>query len=324
MAFITTVIPVYNAEKFLQETLDSVAAQTRRPDRLVILDNCSTDETPKIIEQFRKLYPGISEWKRNEKNIGGLANFNRALDYSAETDILHIFSADDLIKPNFFERLAPTIEDVRGHALAHTLIQQINEAGTLLPPFLSEKNRRPVQLTQQLFLKRQADLQHIYCQSVLLGTARKPPPVYFRVDWVQAADVIFYSEWATFCEKIVVLPEPLCLYRVHGHSATGGNVRNLDAWVMQEWKAMQFIEKINPSPGLHNWAAAHRRKVIFGGRSIDKMRLVQNSHPLYARQIRDAVVSTIGFPHWLLSHLAIRVRDILRKVQIRRRSSREK
>ena len=49
---VTTVIPVYNGEKFLRPTLESIAKQSKRPDRLVLLDNCSTDGTEKIIREF--------------------------------------------------------------------------------------------------------------------------------------------------------------------------------------------------------------------------------------------------------------------------------
>src|ERR1051326_2358129 len=51
---IITVIPVYNGEKFIRATLESVAAQTVKPDRLIVLDNCSTDGTAKIVQEFNR------------------------------------------------------------------------------------------------------------------------------------------------------------------------------------------------------------------------------------------------------------------------------
>ncbi len=54
MSQLTTVIPVYNGEQFLEATLRSVADQTRRPDRVIIQDNCSTDGTPLIAQAFVK------------------------------------------------------------------------------------------------------------------------------------------------------------------------------------------------------------------------------------------------------------------------------
>src|SRR5215813_11417136 len=78
---IITVIPVYNGEKFIEQTLESVAKQTLRPDRLVVLDNCSTDGTEGIVKGFK---PIQCEWIRNPKNLGLFGNCNRALEFASE------------------------------------------------------------------------------------------------------------------------------------------------------------------------------------------------------------------------------------------------
>ena len=44
-ARIISVIPVYNGKRFIRATLDSLAAQTLRPDRVIVLDDASTDGT---------------------------------------------------------------------------------------------------------------------------------------------------------------------------------------------------------------------------------------------------------------------------------------
>src|ERR1700761_7077023 len=99
-ATILTAIPVRNGEQFITETLESVARQTRRPDRVVVLDNHSTDRTEEIVRNFK----GIAcEFIRNPKDLGLFGNFNRCLDFAAETEYLHILHADDTISPEFYE-----------------------------------------------------------------------------------------------------------------------------------------------------------------------------------------------------------------------------
>ena len=108
---IITVIPVYNGEKFILETLQSVATQTMRPDRLIVLDNCSTDGTADIARGFKDL---PCEYIRNSKNLGLFGNFNRALEFAAETEYLNLVCADDLITPDFYTRLTRELEDCAG------------------------------------------------------------------------------------------------------------------------------------------------------------------------------------------------------------------
>ena len=77
MTKLLTIIPVYNGERYLYATLDSVAKQTRRPDRVIIHDNHSTDGTRQIYEAFKHL--GF-EWIQTPKHVSGGENFNLTFD----------------------------------------------------------------------------------------------------------------------------------------------------------------------------------------------------------------------------------------------------
>ena len=66
MSLLVTVIPVYNGDRFLEATLESVACQTRRPDRVIIQDNCSTDGTHRIAKAFEK--EGF-EWRLTAEHV---------------------------------------------------------------------------------------------------------------------------------------------------------------------------------------------------------------------------------------------------------------
>ncbi len=97
---LVTVVPVYNGERFLRATLESLVNQTRRPDRVIIQDNCSTDGTRHIAKDFEK--KGF-EWILNGEHVSSTDNFNSALRYAEEADFLHLLTADDIIKPEFYE-----------------------------------------------------------------------------------------------------------------------------------------------------------------------------------------------------------------------------
>ncbi len=314
MPTLTTVIPAYNAERFIGETLASVAAQTHLPDRLVILDNCSTDDTPKIIEAFQNRHSSLNcEFRRNETNIGGTANFNKAFGFASETDFLHVLSADDLIQPRFFETLLPLLDEIQGRGLAHCALEFIDESGQPLPPLPSRRPGTPKTLTTRQFLRRQSELRHVYCQSVILRTARQPMPIHLRPDWRLAADVVFFSEWATYCERIVVVPEPLCRYRVHSSSTTGGVMHQLDAWVLEEWRAMRVVADLMELRGASRWLHHQKQKCIFAARSRVKMQQMKASHPGYAEEIKRASREITGPLHWKLGSLAVAVRDVFQR-----------
>ena len=70
MTDLTLAICVYNAEKYIQETLESVMAQTMQDFHLLIVNDCSTDGSVAIIEQFFAENPRQAEFISFEENRG--------------------------------------------------------------------------------------------------------------------------------------------------------------------------------------------------------------------------------------------------------------
>src|SRR3989442_12753506 len=91
-AKLITVIPVYNGEAFILQTLDSIACQSVQPDRVIVTDNCSTDGTEELVKSFKPLR---CEWRKNDINTGCYVNFNRTIEYSELSIYLHLIIADD-------------------------------------------------------------------------------------------------------------------------------------------------------------------------------------------------------------------------------------
>ena len=71
---VLVVIPTYNGVGFIKLTIDSLKAQTYSKVAVIAIDNCSTDGTPELLEEL-----GVSVI-RNEKNLGRIGNWNRALE----------------------------------------------------------------------------------------------------------------------------------------------------------------------------------------------------------------------------------------------------
>jgi glycosyltransferase involved in cell wall biosynthesis len=65
----TIITPVRNEAQYLQKTIASVAAQTAAPQRWVLVDDGSTDETAQIIEAAAKLYPWIAVLRREDRGF---------------------------------------------------------------------------------------------------------------------------------------------------------------------------------------------------------------------------------------------------------------
>jgi glycosyltransferase involved in cell wall biosynthesis len=85
----------YNGARYLGEQLDSIAAQSRPPDELVICDDCSDDSTDRIVCHFADGSPFPVRFQRNEKRLGSTKNFELAIGY-CEGEIIVLADQDDV------------------------------------------------------------------------------------------------------------------------------------------------------------------------------------------------------------------------------------
>jgi len=100
---ITVAIPCFNGEKFIEKTIESVLAQTQKPNQIIVIDDGSTDKSYSIISR----YP--VHVIRHNKNLGLAAARNTAL-YNTETDLILFVDADAYASPQLVETITKVFE----------------------------------------------------------------------------------------------------------------------------------------------------------------------------------------------------------------------
>lgn len=130
---VSIIMPNYNCEKFIEETINSVLSQTYNNWELLIVDDCSTDKSVEIIKKFCEQDERIKLFI-NEKNSGAAASRNWALR-EASGKWIAFLDSDDLWLPEKLEKqLSFMIEN--DYAFTFTKYRQIDEAsqriGTLV------------------------------------------------------------------------------------------------------------------------------------------------------------------------------------------------
>ena len=102
---VSILIPTYNREKIIGETILSALAQTYENLEVIIVDNASTDGTWDIIQKFLKEDSRIKAY-RNKTNLGPVRNWERCID-KARGKYGKILWSDDLIAADFLEKTVP-------------------------------------------------------------------------------------------------------------------------------------------------------------------------------------------------------------------------
>lgn len=308
MPEIITAIPTFNAARFLAETLDCVANQTRKPDRVIVIDNCSTDDTESMVRNHPRLK---IEFRRNQTNIGGIGNLNRCLELADQADYLHVLMADDLVLPEFLAKTEAALKNTGNQAIAYVLNRNINQHGVVLNPSPrgTGGSRR---VTSETFIRRQATLETVLLPGVLFKTHRKSLPCGFR-SMPQVADGVFLAETVNSGCEVHEIAEYLCHYRISDFNASSRHRTSLDTFVRDEWRAMELVSGWIPESTIQRALTRAVLRCRFAARTEIKRQIFANTLPEYAAEI-DAVRREIAGPLFgRLGLLAVRARDLKRR-----------
>ena len=106
MPKISIIIPIYNAEEYIQTTVNSVLSQTFSDWELLLIDDCSKDNSSSICEKLVQSDNRITYIRQNEN--GGPAKARNTGLVKATGEFIAFIDSDDTVEPTFLERLVST------------------------------------------------------------------------------------------------------------------------------------------------------------------------------------------------------------------------
>lgn len=219
---LTVAICMYNAERYIEETLQCLMAQTVQDFHLMIVNDCSTDGSVALVERFFRENPRQYELVNFDMNQGLCAG-RRYVEENAKTKYILFVDADDCPYPTLVERLYNKITSDSDLMAVGCYLEYMDSVGKRIKGgiFLGEKTKEDFYTKAEkgklIFMQPTA----IYDREVALSVGGhnmdgfpdgKPRYRDLCEDldlWVRMSDL--YVEG----KAIVVVPEVLCRYRKH-------------------------------------------------------------------------------------------------------------
>ncbi len=135
----SVVVATYNGEKYIIEQLESIKDQSVNIDEVLISDDCSTDHTPQLCDEFIKKN-NLSNWHFtiNIENIGYRRNFWNVL-HKASGDIIFLSDQDDIWLPNKVEIVRDIMSQNHAILLLSTSFSTMDENGAILTPRVNHR-----------------------------------------------------------------------------------------------------------------------------------------------------------------------------------------
>lgn len=213
---ISIALATYNGEKYLREQLQSFTDQTRPPDELIICDDSSTDSTMAIIGAYATTAPFAVKVFNNEKNVGYVQTFSKALELCAG-DYVFLSDQDDVWFP---EKIAKIVSCFEADQKVQLLIHDLDYCKEDLTPIGQTKIER----MQDVY-----DLNHCYVTGMATAVRRS----FLRLCLpVPDAPGMTHDTWLHLCASAIrrkkIVPEVLAWYRRHQGNATVEQELNVD------------------------------------------------------------------------------------------------
>jgi glycosyltransferase involved in cell wall biosynthesis len=226
----------FNSEAFVKEQLESILAQSRCPDEIVLCDDGSTDGTMDIVKKIADKYPGKIRVVQNKRQLGCCRNFELATSL-VTGDVIFLSDSDDVWFPEKVETMLPAFAEDSEVVMAYS------------DAVITDRDLRP---TGTVFNRRKGtDLRQTpTLQDLGRGIGFNGPMIAFHsrlkpfvIPFSPLSLQWYHDHWIGFIAyavgKIKVIDRPLVYYRRHGKNE-GGDAE-FDGGL---WHQLQVVRKL--------------------------------------------------------------------------------
>ena len=304
---VSVIVPNYNHARFLRQRIDTILAQTFRNFELILLDDCSTDESRSILREY------VSDPRVrldiNEVNSGStFKQWNKGVRL-AHGKYVWLAESDDYSDPHFLERLVPLLDADPKVMIAYCLSWRVSDSGKsdeFVYPLLDPPDL-PRWSTDFCADGREECRRYF----VIANLVRNASSSVFRkavYERVGGADENLrlcgdWKLWASIalCGNIAYISDPLNYYRLHagsvwGHSRDGAQetaeVLHVVRWMMDQVEPIDAAREMSCERLSQGWVMALMSSHVSLERKKSILRDVRaiDSHPM-RRMLRPALAN---------------------------------
>lgn len=198
---LTVVIPYYNMQEFIHETLDSIYGSTISVDVILVNDGSTYPETDRVLDELRQRYPDLVILNKPNSGVADTRNKGVA---AAKTEYVALLDADDVVTPDYYRQAIAVLDRYENVAFVGSWADDYNEDGTIRywPTFSPEP---PSQ-----FLFNMVNAQAlIYRRTAYLDKGQHDPDLKMYLDdWEGTINLLANGY------RGVMIPHPLFRYRI--------------------------------------------------------------------------------------------------------------
>ena len=238
--FISVIMPIYNAEKYVKKSIDSLVNQTTNEIEIILVDDGSTDGSGSICDQ----YDGSENIKIIHKENGGLSDARNAGIDAAKGKFLGFVDSDDYVHPRFYELLLQALKE-EGADIAGCDVKKVCKTEKI-----EEKEQQPIQRTVYSGREATANLYdaQMYLKSVVAWNKLYKKELFEEIRFPKGK--LHEDEFTSYkllyqSESVVYINRAYYFYFQREDGIMGKEQRKISPAVLEAYEEMErfFSEK---------------------------------------------------------------------------------
>lgn len=227
---VSIIVPVYNASIFIKETVNTCLNQTYENFELIFIDDCSTDESIKIINEYMKKDKRI-KLAKNDKNSGAAITRNNGIKL-ATGKYISFLDADDLWDKTKLEKQIKFMQE-KDCAFSYTSYEFADENG--------RPNGKKVIVPSLINYKKALKNTTIWTSTVMLDMSKLSKDDIYMPNVRRGQDTATWWKILKKIDKAYGLNEILSFYRRTNNSLSSNKIKALK----RTWNLYRNVEHLN-------------------------------------------------------------------------------
>jgi len=240
---VSVVVPCYNYGRFLPDCVRSITSQDGVRARVLIIDDCSTDDTAEVGRRLAEQFEDV-EFRRHEVNKGHIATYNEGLLEWADGEYVTLLSADDELTPGSLARSGALMESTPSVGMVYGGIEEFGEG--IESKITSRGPRGSIVSDRREWLRKRCleAVNVVPTPGTILRTLIQLEAGGYDPILTHAGDFEMWLRVAALADIGYVRGEPQGRYRLHDASMSYGIYQDRSADVLQRKLVFdQFFER---------------------------------------------------------------------------------
>lgn len=222
LPLVKVIIPCYGYAKWLGGCVASALDQPSVEVRVLVIDDCSPDDTPEVAARLMKGDSRI-DYRRHDENRGLIGTINHGLDWAQDSDYVVVLSADDFLVPGSLGRAVQVMQERPNVGLVYGVAQYFSGDRPPLPA--RGRWRRTTLWRGARWVRTLCGSAHnaISSPEVVVRTSVHRAAGHYDPDCVHTSDLNMWLRIAAISDIAFIKGIPQAYYRVHGDSMLRSN-----------------------------------------------------------------------------------------------------